>query len=70
MNAHQFNDVVTMPYAFKISNREPLQIQVGLNLKRMAAILITEPGYDDLHAGLSTLFRGTTTHAKYLAGLE
>ena len=59
-----------MPYTFKISNREPLQIQVGLNLKRMAAILITVPGCDDLHAGLSALSKGTMTHGKYLAGLE
>jgi hypothetical protein len=47
-----------MPYAFKVSNREPLQIHVGLNLRRMAAILITGPGWDDLHAGLSDVSRG------------
>ena len=59
-----------MLYAFKVSNREPLQIQVDLNLRRMAAILITEPVCDDLHAGLSALSRATMTHGKYLAGLE
>jgi hypothetical protein len=58
--------ISTMPYAFKISNREPLQIQVDLNLKRMAAILITGPMYDDLHAGLSDVSRGTTTHENTL----
>ena len=48
-----------MPYAFKVSNREPLQIQVDLNLtrRRMAAILIAGPGCDDLHAELSALSR-------------
>ena len=33
-------------------------------------ILIIEPGYDDLHAGLSALSGGTATDGKYLAGLE
>jgi len=59
-----------MPYTFKISDREPLQIQVGPNLRRMAAILITELECDDLHGGLSALSGGTTMHGKYLAGLE
>jgi len=60
-----------MPYPFKVSNREPLQIQVGLNLRRrMAAILITGPGCDDLHAGLSALSMGQRRMEKYLAGLE
>ena len=46
--------ILMMPYAFKVSNREPLQIQVDLNLG-MAEILITGVGCDDLHAGLSAL---------------
>jgi len=47
-----------MPYTFKVSNHEPLQMQVGLNLRRMAGILISGPLCDDLHAGLSAFFPG------------
>ena len=58
------------PYDFKVSNREPLQIQIGLALRRMVAILITGLECDDLHSGLSALSRGQQWHGKYLAGLE
>jgi len=42
-------------HALKIPHSEPLQIQMGPNPRRMAAILITGLVCEDLHVGLSTL---------------